>query len=340
MIRHPSRSAADMPTSTEHCLQTSLVIPSHNRASLIGETVESALAQTHPFASITVVNDGSTDDTLKVLAEFGHRIQVISTQNQGVQAARNIGIAASNCPLVAFLDSDDLLAPTYLDETAGWMVAHPEVDATYNNFLTIEDGHTRPPKLTQASFDWLEGSRRDGDFHLDIPDLLLRSLRFQPLFPSGQMVRRTFLQQHGGYDPRFRGVGSEDWEFTLRVITNGQLALCEKPLVKVRKHAANESKDNVRMRMGETEVLAHCLAHHPSASAFKQEITQSIEERLHAALNSAFDNRDFHSVRHIVAKISSPLPAKTRLKTFISSSPAPVSDWLWHAIQLLSRSGA
>ena len=90
-------------TSQDHTI--ALVIPTYNRGDLIAETLDSALAQTRPFDQIVVVDDGSTDNTATVVAGYGDRVRYIHIANQGVQGARNSGVAAVSTALVALSDS-------------------------------------------------------------------------------------------------------------------------------------------------------------------------------------------------------------------------------------------
>ena len=89
----------------------SAIIPNFNYARFVCEAVESALAQTYDHLEVIVVDDGSSDDSLQVLKQFGDRIRVIAQPNAGVAASRNNGAAASSGEFVAFLDADDLWAP-------------------------------------------------------------------------------------------------------------------------------------------------------------------------------------------------------------------------------------
>src|SRR4051812_47467284 len=92
----------------------SVIIPVYNGAAFITRAIDSALQQSHRPSEIIVVNDGSTDATLDVLAPYGGRIVLISIANGGVSNARNVGIAASTGELLAFLDADDSWHPNKL----------------------------------------------------------------------------------------------------------------------------------------------------------------------------------------------------------------------------------
>ena len=89
----------------------STVIPVFNRAQLIRATLDSVLAQEFTDNEVIVVDDGSTDDTLKTLAEYGERIRVLQQKNSGPAVARNLGIAEARGEYIAILDSDDLWFP-------------------------------------------------------------------------------------------------------------------------------------------------------------------------------------------------------------------------------------
>ncbi len=93
----------------------SILIPCHNAASWLAETLESALAQTWTPTEIIVVDDGSRDDSLSIARRFEARgLRILSQPNRGASAARNAALAASRGEWLQFLDADDLLAPDKL----------------------------------------------------------------------------------------------------------------------------------------------------------------------------------------------------------------------------------
>ena len=97
----------------------SIVIPAYNVEKYIRRTLESVENQTFKNFEVIIVNDGSTDGTLKIIEEFVNRNDnffLINQENKGVGEARNIGIKNSNGMYIAFLDSDDFLEPSYLQK--------------------------------------------------------------------------------------------------------------------------------------------------------------------------------------------------------------------------------
>jgi GT2 family glycosyltransferase len=103
--------------SGEHRLHpmVSIIMPVYNGAPYIAKAVRSVLQQTYPFWELIVVNDGSTDNTLDILAAFDDpRIQVVSQPNGGTATARNHAMGLAQGEFMALLDADDLWLPAKL----------------------------------------------------------------------------------------------------------------------------------------------------------------------------------------------------------------------------------
>jgi len=320
------------------CAAMTLVIPTYNRADLVGECVVSALQQTLPFAQIIVVDDGSSDGTAQALSAYGERITGITTANAGVQAARNRGVAASHTALVALCDSDDLLQADFVATVAPWMAGRPDVDALYCNFSTFDHDGSHPDKLSLAPPDFFRGAREDGEFCSDIPQLTRRLLDYQPLFPTGCVVRKSFYERIGGYDTRFNRVGAEDFEFLLRAASAGHVAVCRKPLARIRKHPGNDSASNLRQLLGECLILEYSLANHAGAKSFSGEILASVQKRRLAAFDMAFAEGDFACAGQIAARLGQmPLSANYLFKRCLSLLPEPLRRSLWSMSQRQGR---
>ena len=102
----------------------SVVIPTYNRSTSVLDTLRSCFEQTYPEVEIVVVDDGSSDDTLEVLAGIDDpRLVVVHQENAGPAAARNHGMRVATGDYIAFLDSDDCWYPEFLE------AAHTELQA-------------------------------------------------------------------------------------------------------------------------------------------------------------------------------------------------------------------
>ncbi len=120
-------------------LSVSVVIPTYNRAQYIVRAVDSALSQVRPGDEIIVVDDGSTDETEAVLESVQDRIRYIKTTNAGAGAARNVGIAAAQAQLVAFLDSDDEWMEHKLEIQRRFLQANPKVLFCFSDFAVTSE---------------------------------------------------------------------------------------------------------------------------------------------------------------------------------------------------------
>lgn len=120
---------------TGNPLPMSVVIPTYNRAHLIGRSVKSVLPELLPGDEIIIVDDGSTDDTERVVRGLQGPITFIRQENAGAGPARNRGFDASRNPLVAMLDSDDEWIPGKTALQRGLMMARPDLVYSFSDFM-------------------------------------------------------------------------------------------------------------------------------------------------------------------------------------------------------------
>ena len=209
--------------------QVSVVIPTYNRADKVRSAIESVLAQTVTDLEVIVVDDGSSDDTEKVLAEtFGDRIRYFAQANQGVSVARNKGIAEARSEWIAFLDSDDLWEKDKLE----WQFKAlerfgPQCGACYTDTRFYNHAETRTLfQMADKSY------RHEGTMgvNADVLRLLVRPggagmvVHVSSLVARADMVRRT-----GGFDVKLRY--SEDSEFMFRLAMLTGFCYVSHPLV-------------------------------------------------------------------------------------------------------------
>lgn len=121
------------------CPLVSVVIPTYNRPDLLLQALASVFAQTFTDYEVIVVNDGSTDDTLKRLEPFASRVRIISQDNRGIGAARNRGIDESRGKYVATLDHDDWWLPGKLAAQAALLEGRAEFIACSVPYATSQD---------------------------------------------------------------------------------------------------------------------------------------------------------------------------------------------------------
>jgi glycosyltransferase involved in cell wall biosynthesis len=116
-----------------------VVVPTYNRAGLIGQAIDSVLQQTYSDFEIIVVDDGSTDETEAVVRGYGDRVRYVWTQNGGSGHARNVGMQHARGRFLTFLDSDDLLYPYALELQTGLLERFPDVDMVCAEMSGFDD---------------------------------------------------------------------------------------------------------------------------------------------------------------------------------------------------------
>lgn len=318
-------------------LTVALIIPTYNRSSLIGETIMAALNQRRQFDEIIVIDDGSTDETQSVVATYLGRACLIyeKTKNQGVQRARNRGVEVSSSDFVCFCDSDDLLQPEFLDVVCRFLETVPAANLIYGNFKNFSSEGCRPDKLSLCPFPFLAGAEFIDGVAIKIPDLTARVIKYQPFFPSGMTVRRSFFEAIGGFDPSFLNVGAEDWEFTLRAIRKCDTAFVCDPYIKIRRHESNDSAEPLRMLLGEIKILKYFRAKNNLNPDELSILNNSVRDRLTRALNLSYQYGRFDEFKSLSTS-RDPLPfwgAKLFLKRLITMGPEPLRTALWKILQ-------
>lgn len=117
----------------------SVVIPLYNKEKTIQSTLESVLKQSIPPHEILVINDGSTDESVRIIKHLNiPELNLIYQKNQGAAAARNTGIKQAKGDFIAFLDADDYWYPNYLETICSLIEAHPK-QAVFATALEVEN---------------------------------------------------------------------------------------------------------------------------------------------------------------------------------------------------------
>lgn len=218
----------------------STIIPAFNAAPFVGETIESALAQTHRDQEIIVVDDGSTDETVAVVRSFEPRVRLLQQQNGGPAAARNAGVRVSTGDWIAFLDADDIWMPNKLERQ---LACSGDCGLVYTDRVNIGAAWHVTPRLSDYCA-------------LPEGDLFTVFLTGNPVTLSSLMVRRSVFEAMHGFDESAELRGVEDWEFLLRCAANGHFfALCPDALVQYRWHENQISNGHERLCNARLNVL-------------------------------------------------------------------------------------
>jgi len=196
----------------------SIIIPTYNRADILGDSIRSVLNQTYEDLELIVVDDASTDNTDDVVRGFDDdRIKYLGhTENRGAPAARNTGIAEAEGDFVAFQDSDDEWLPTKLEkQMQAFRRTSSDVGVVYTGMLRIVDGERR-----YIPYPGVE--QTDGDIR--------RSLSRQNFIPTQvATVRRECFDEVGDFDENAWPLS--DWELWIRISKRFRFELVDEALV-------------------------------------------------------------------------------------------------------------
>ena len=193
--------------------QISVIIPTCNRAWTLANAIDSVLAQTLSPKEIIVVDDGSTDDTPDLLAAYGKRIRVFTQPNQGVSAARNLGIRHSTGDFIALLDSDDSWKPEKLACQMDFFFDHPDAMICQTQEIWIRNGKRVNPMQKHAKPSGM---------------IFELSLRRCLVSPSAVMMKKTVFDIKGMFNQNF--AVCEDYDLWLRISTDIPIYLIDRPL--------------------------------------------------------------------------------------------------------------
>ncbi len=305
-------------------MNIAVVVPTYNRAHLIGDTLESILAQSYAAEEVVVVDDGSTDNTEVVVRDFAPRVKYLLISNSGPCTARNTGAAATSAPWIAFCDSDDLWHRDKLRSQVDLCRRAPDVEYCFTNFrLVVGNTWCKESKFDSLPTDFWSIPRRDlsRDMFVLEKDLFVPLLSHQPIFPSTLLMRRSFFESAGGWNEKLGRNPSEDIEFLFRCIVRPPLGVITEPLVGIRKHDGNWTLASYLSLSGFVDVLEYIRSHHGAAAQYEEPLRKRIREASECAAAGAFASGDFESTRRLLASV-----------------PVFRRDWKQHLRALTARS--
>jgi glycosyltransferase involved in cell wall biosynthesis len=215
----------------------SVIIPNYNYAQYVGLAIESVLRQSYQNVELIVVNNGSTDNSLDVLRNFGKDIILIDQFNLGQSGARNSGLLNATGDYIAFLDADDIWQPTKLEKQI--QLLNESTQLIYCGIAPFKEDNSNsiPIVLPKYSGD----CRR---FFIENPGV--------SIVLSGEstaLFSRKMLDRVGTFDAALNSTAG--WDFFRRCSRVTNFDFVNEPLVNYRLHATNmsNSKKNVILDM-------------------------------------------------------------------------------------------
>jgi len=234
MALHASGACAPAP-------RVSVIIPAYDAAWCVRRAVDSVIAQDYRDFELIVVDDGSRDNTVAILATYGATLQVVSKANGGLSSARNAGIAAARGEYLAFLDADDWWLPAKLARQVALLDDQPGLlFCACTTSVRTPDGQSLP--------DWRCGE--GGGCALE--DIFAVNA-FVAGSGSAVMARRSGFARAGGFDEALRSL--EDIDMWMRLAALGDYACLNEPLAVIEKRANSMSGNLDVMRAAAIQVM-------------------------------------------------------------------------------------
>jgi len=230
----------------------SIVIQGYNRERCIGRAIESVLSQTYKDFDLLVWDDGSTDKTAKEVIEYAkrdRRVRIAFYNHRGAVKALKWALADTFGPYLCWVDSDDMLAPTALEEMVAVLKENPTVGMVYTDYQIIDDS------------DRLLEYRKRRRIPYSKDRLLLDFMTFH-----FRLIRRSVFDRAGGIDESTRCV--EDNDLWLRIAELTEVRHVPKSLYFYRIHA-----DTVSQRMRIDQI------HYTQAAVSRAMERRSLSER-------------------------------------------------------------
>lgn len=303
--------------------RVAVIVPAYGVAHLVGESLASLQAQTLTDWECLVIDDGAPDDVAGAVAPFlsDPRIRFLATDNRGVSGARNRAIREARAPLIALLDGDDRLRPTYLETTVSLLESNADLRLVTCNALQFgaiareclcverpaDAPHPRLGTLAQVI---------DRSFNVYI----------------GTTFRHADFDAVGGFDETM--AQSEDFDFWVRLMMlGGHAYYVDEALGDYRIRPGSASASIVRMILGnikvyekaartlpadapEQAVLRHMIADSRSALGFEYAIDRIIEGDIRRGLQELREHaerlrglkwRAFFAVWRVAPSLAQPM---------------------------------
>ena len=205
--------------------RVSIIIPTYNRANFLGEALSSALGQDYQDLEVIVIDDGSTDETKKVLATFkDQRLICVHQENAGRSPTRNRAIAMARGEYITFLDSDDYYLPSKVGTQVAFLDANPQFGMAYMSGFCVDDD--------RCAIDFTYRASLTGRLYPQVA-----FFRPHTITLPNVMVRREILEQVGGFDEAMQRF--EDTDLWRRISKMTPIAGIDEIGSHIRTHVGN-----------------------------------------------------------------------------------------------------
>lgn len=231
--------------------EVTVLLPTFNRLAYLRAALEGLERQSFKNFELIVLDDGSSDGTREFLNRFSpwFKHRVIFFEGRERAYLRNEGAKLTKSPLIAFLDDDDVWLPEKLARQVDFMNRNPHLGMTYSFTTAIDSSGNDVEDTTRHHRDlYQRHAARKHTFESIAKSCLI--------FTSSVMVRREVFEATGGFGEDY--IGSEDWDFYLKVARVSSIGVVPEELVRYRMHAGNSTAGDTerRIRVGDGRMRA------------------------------------------------------------------------------------
>jgi glycosyltransferase involved in cell wall biosynthesis len=273
----------------------SVVIPAHNASRHLRECIDSVLAQDYAPLQVIVVDDGSTDDTPRIMAEYKDRITAVTQMNGGAAAARNNGMAHAAGKYIAFLDSDDVWLPGKLRAQVAVLEEDPSIGlvcARWRRWYPDQNGIYPPPERVDGTDERAPAPARSGWLYTDL-------LQHCVIWTSTVVIRRDITETVGAFDPALRR--GQDYDYWLRAARLTRIRELDRELALYRMDDASVARKAGGVNW-EVQVVSRAVDRWGTKGPDGRSLPASDLRRRFWQLHFDFGYQQFHQRNFVIAR--------------------------------------
>ncbi|MFK7993154.1 MAG: glycosyltransferase [Granulosicoccus sp.] len=272
------------PYKSTDAFAVSVIIPTHNRLTVLERAIESVLCQSLPAHEIIVIDDGSTDATSHWLARQAPPVTFISQENRGVSYARNRGIEKATGNWIALLDSDDFWHSDKLSNQQQALTYEPGSRFCHCDELWVRDGK----RVNQKKKHKKQGGH-----------IFEHCLPLCAISPSAVLIHQDVFRAHGVFDESLPAC--EDYDLWLRITAHEPVTYIDKPLLtKTGGHDDQLSRRFPVMDLFRLQSLAKLLRSN-ELDAYQQQMASDLFMRKLNIVKNGAQKHDNHSLLQTLA---------------------------------------
>lgn len=217
-------------------MKVSIITSCFNRASTIGETINSVLLQTYPNVEYIVIDGASTDGSLDIIERYKDRITtIVSEPDHGMYEGVNKGLRLATGDIVGLMHSDDVFYANNTLEHIVRLFEQTNADLVYGNGLFVDSADT-----SHVVRNWISGTYNKSKMRRG----------WLPLHPT-VYVRRECLKQLGSYDESFKIAADSDWLIRYMYEGNLRISYLDEYVVKMRMGGLSTNPDKMKQKWAE-----------------------------------------------------------------------------------------